>query len=246
MERPSDEQIIAGRVVRDAIKLGIALSEKEVTGLQLDARLEEFIKDNGCVPSLKGYQPPFSERTYKHTICLSRNQEAVHAVPKDAALSKEDLITIDLVVAHRGWHADSARTFTFSTDPAKKDMVAKIALIHTNALNIITPNLPIKLYSELCQRITEELCGMSVIKEFCGHGIGQHIHEPPQIPSCQTTSNEIFVVGKAYAIEPVIAFKKKYVLNEGDDGWTVSANCLTAHMEDTIFVSNVGIFNLTN
>jgi methionyl aminopeptidase len=247
MDRPSDEQIIAGRVVRDTIKLGITLCEKEVTGTQLDARLEEYIKDNGCVPSLKGYKPPFSERTYKHAICLSLNKQAVHGVPQDAPLSKDDLITIDLVAAYKGWHADSARTFTFSTDFAKKIMVEKITTVHTNALSIIAPNLPIKIYSEFCQRITEEICSASVLKEFCGHGIGRDIHEPPQIPCSQTNDNtNIFLVGRSYAVEPVIACKKQYILSDGDDGWVVSADCLTAHMEDTIFVSNVGIFNLTN
>ena len=246
MERPSDEQIVAGRVARDAIRLGIALCEKEVTGTQLDKRLEEYIKDNGCVPSLKGYKPPFSSRTYQHTICLARNKEAVHSVPNDAALSKDDLITIDLVVAYKGWHADTARTFTFSTDAAKKSMVEKIITIHTNALGIITPNMPIRVYAEFCQRITEEICGASVIKEFCGHGIGRDIHESPQVPCSQTNDNSIFLVGKSYAVEPVIALKKKYVLSDGSDGWAVSADCLTAHMEDTLYVSTIGVFNLTN
>lgn len=246
MERPSDEQIIAGRVARDAIKLGITLCEKEVTGTQLDTRLEEFIKDNGCAPSLKGYKPPFSDRTYQHTICLARNMEAVHGVPKDAALSKEDLITIDLVVSHKGWHADSARTFTFSADHTKKSMVEKVTTIHTNSLSIITPNLQIRVYAEFCQRIAEEICNAGIIKEFCGHGIGRDIHESPQVPSSRTCDDSIFQIGRSYAVEPVVALKKKYVLSDGDDGWVVSADCLTAHMEDTIFVSNVGVFNLTN
>ena len=246
MDRPSDEQIIAGRIVRDTIKLGITLCEKEVTGTQLDARLEEFIKDNGCVPSLKGYKPPFTERTYRHTICLSCNKQAVHGVPQDAPLSKDDLITIDLVASYKGWHADSARTFTFSADQAKKSMVEKITTTHTNSLSIITPNLPIRVYGEFCQRIAEEICGASIIKEFCGHGIGRDIHESPQVPSYKTNEDGIFQVGRAYACEPVVAIRKKYVLIEGDDGWVISADCLTAHMEDTIFVSNVGIFNLTN
>ncbi len=246
MERPSDEQIVAGRVARDAIKLGISLCEKEVTGTRLDARLEEYIKDNGCVPSLKGYKPPFTDRIYHHTICLARDNQAVHGVPQDAALSKDDLITIDLVVACKGWHADSARTFTFSTDHGKKSMVEKITTIHTNALGIITPSLSVRVYSEFCQRIAEEICGVSIVKEFCGHGIGRDIHEPPQIPCSRTNDTSIFQIGRSYAVEPVIALKKKYILSEGNDGWVVSADCLTAHMEDTIFISNMGVFNITN
>jgi methionyl aminopeptidase len=246
MSRPSDEQMIAGKVARDAIRLGITLCEKEITGIELDARLEEYIRDNYCVPALKGYKPPFTDRTYQHAICLSRNNQAVHGVPCADNLSRDDLITIDLVVSHKGWHADTARTFTFSTDHAKKSMVEKITTIHTNGVAIVTPNLPIRIYSEFCQRLAEEICGAGIIKEFCGHGIGREIHEPPQIPCSQTTNNGIFQTGRSYAVEPVLAFKKKYTLSHGSDGWVVSADCLTAHMEDTLFVSDIGVFNLTN
>lgn len=246
MQRPSDEQIVAGRIARDAIKLGISLCEKEVTGTQLDKELEGFIRDNHCAPSLRGYKPPSIERVYQHTICLATNNQAVHGVPGDATLSKDDLITIDLVVAHKGWHADTARTFTFSSDPQKKSMVDKIAIVHTNSLSIINPNLPIKFYAEFCHRIANEICNVEIIREFCGHGIGRFIHEPPQVPSSPTEENSIFIIGKAYAVEPVISLKKDYILSDGDDGWTVSADCLTAHMEDTIFISNLGVFNLTN
>ncbi len=246
MDRPVDEQIIAGRVARDAIKLGISLCEKEIAGTQLDKELETYIRDHHCAPALKGYKPPFTDRVYQHTICLALNNQAVHGVPQPSIVSRNDLVTIDLVVAHKGWHADTARTFTFSTDAQKRAMVERINTVHTNALSIITPSLQIKLYAEFCQRIANEICDVGIVREFCGHGIGRHIHEPPQVPSCPTEDNSVFTIGKSYAVEPIIAINRKYALNEGNDGWVVSADCLTAHMEDTIFVSNVGIFNLTN
>ncbi len=246
MHRPPDEQIVAGRVARNAIALGMCLCEKEVSGTQLDKEIETYIKDNGCFPALKGYKPPFTERIYQHTICLALNNQAVHGVPKDVPIKREDLVTIDLVVGHKGWYADTARTFTFSNNAVKKGMVTKIIAVHTNALGILTPNLKIKIYAEFCERVATEICDVGIVREFCGHGIGQHIHDVPQVPSSFTQSEEIFVKGKAYAIEPIISLNKKYTLVDGDDGWTVSADCLTAHMEDTIFVSDVGVFNLTN
>ncbi len=247
MERPSDEQVIAGRIARDAIKLGISLCEKEITGTQLDKELEGFIKDNHCVPALKGYKPPFSSgRAYNNTICLALNNQAVHGVPRDTIITRDDLVTIDLVVAHKGWHADTARTFTFSSDQQKIAMVDKITTVHTNSLSIINASLPIKLYAEFCQRIANEICEVGIVKEYCGHGIGKFIHEPPQVPSSPTEANDIFMVGRSYAVEPIISLKKNYVLSDGDDGWVVSADCLTAHMEDTVFVSDLGVLNLTN
>lgn len=247
MDKPNDEQIIAGRIARDAIKIGIEMCAKGTTGSKLDRRLEEFIKDNGCVPALKGYKPPFTDSTYEHTICLSRNNQAVHGVPHESVvITSDDLITIDLVVAHKGWHADSARTFTFSSDPQKKAMVDKVIAVHTNALSIITPSTSINIYSEFCSKIADEICKVGIVREFCGHGIGRFVHEPPQIPCVPSNENHIFEVGRSYAIEPVISLKKKYSLFVERDGWGVSANCLTAHMEDTIFISNYGIYNLTN
>jgi len=244
METPSTEQIIAGSLVRDAIKFGIELCKKPITGTQLDKQIEEFIKDNSGVPVLKGYKPPFTDKTYQHTICLSRNNEAVHGVPNELNVA-EDLITIDLVVGYKGWHADSARTFTYSSDLAKKAMVEKIQAVHNNSLSVIFPNASLNYYADYCQRIAA-ICRVGIVKEFCGHGIGRGIHEDPQVPCVPTFSHETFEVGRAYAIEPVIAAKHNYQLNEGDDGWVVRADCLTAHMEDTIFITSKGMINLTN
>ena len=245
MEVPSEEQIVAGRVARDAIKLGISLCGREITGVQLDKEIEQFIRDHNCFPALKGYKPPFSNRTYQHTICLSVNNQAVHGVPQDVVLTRDDLITIDLVVGNRGWFADTARTFTHSANLQKKMVAEKIAIIHTNSLSIISPNLPIEIYSEFCNKLASDVCDMTIINEFCGHGIGREIHEDPQIPSAPCGSKSVFATGKSYAVEPVIAVNKKYKLSQGDDGWAVLVDCLSAHMEDTIFVASVGIINLT-
>ncbi len=246
MEAPSEEQVIAGIIARDAIRLGINLCSKQVTGLQLDKTLEEFIRDNGCLPALRGYKPSFSKVPYEHTICLSRNNEAVHGVPTEVALTNDDLITIDLVVSHKGWHADTARTFTLSQDQQKIDLTKKIATIHNHSLSVITPNLPVSMYSEFCQTLAEDICGVKIIWQYCGHGIGKNIHEMPQIPCSKNTNKHVFEPGKSYAIEPVVAVDKNYRLYTTDgDPWTISTNCLSAHMEDTIFVSRAGIINLT-
>lgn len=247
MNYPCDEQIIAGKVARDAIKLGVELCAKGgITGEQLDRQLEEYIRDHQCVPSLKGYKPPFTDRTYYHTICLARNEAAVHGVPSSDFDPLNDLITIDLVVGHKGWHADTARTFTFSSSADKKNIAQAVHTLHTNALSIIQPNASILSYSSFCEKVANKICNVAIIREFCGHGVGRGIHEEPQVPCTPSYSNHIFEIGRSYAVEPVIAAKRDYKLLDGNDGWTVYANCLTAHMEDTIFVSQEGIINLTN
>lgn len=246
MKRPTDEQIYAGKIAREAIKLGMTICKNGTTGLALDKRLEEFIRDNKCSPAIKGYKPPFSDVEYKHTICLSLNNQAVHGVPQDIAIDQNDLITIDLVVEHRGMYVDTARTFTFSDDAAKLAMVEAIKTIHNSSLEIISPDMPINIYATFCDKVATDICKIKIIGEYCGHGIGKSIHELPQIPCIPTTSKDLFKVGHSYAVEPVVAQKKKYTLSHGKDGWVVNADCLTAHMEDTIFITSAGIINLTN
>jgi methionyl aminopeptidase len=247
MKQPPDEQVIAGTVAANAVLYGsMLLYGGNISAEQLDKKIEEYIRCMGCTPALKGYKPPFTDRVYNHTICLSVNNTAVHGVPQGYEINAaEDLVTIDLVVEHKGWYADTARTFTLSKNPEKTAIVAKIQKLHNAALQIISPNSSISEYSLFCEKIAQEVCDVSIIKEFCGHGIGKSIHENPQVPCTSNFSNDKFEVGRSYAIEPVIAAKSKYKIRDGADGWSVNADCLTAHMEDTIFIAEGGIINLT-
>lgn len=245
---PPDEQVKAGIVARDAIALGRKLcgQSDSLDAAKLDAEIESFIRDNGCTPALKGYKPPFSERTYEHSICLSLNQEAVHGVPEGKTINcLDDIITLDLVVRCNDWHVDTARTFTRTTKAKEALFVLTAEVICLGAQKAILPNKPMAMYGISVEKAAETL-GMSVIKEYCGHGIGRGIHELPQVVNYCNDYQHIFQVGRSYAVEPVLAQTKTYELNhEHEDGWTVRANTLVAHNEDTVFISSNGIVNLT-
>jgi methionyl aminopeptidase len=209
----------------------------------LDKELETYIRDNDGIPALKNYRPSFKFQPYQWAICVVRNEETVYGIPVKL-LAPSYIITIDLVVEYQGWYADTARTFTHADCPTKRQFVEVSQLIFAAALEAIAPQQPINLFGVMVESAAK-LQGYSIVREFCGHGIGKAIHTNPQIMNYDAPSAEVFEVGKSYAVEPILAVNNHYNLREADDGWTVIADCLTSHNEDTIFVGKEGIVNLT-
>jgi len=244
MYEPPEEQVIAGRIARDAIELARRLCLHDIEGLELDKQVEEFILDEGGKPALKGFHPSFSKKPYEWTICLAVDEDVVHGVPFKL-VSPSNVITVDLVVEYDGWFADTARTFTHGKNPKKKRFVDNSANIFNAALEMVIPQQVIDLYSMTIEE-GAEMFGYGVVNEYCGHGIGKEIHMPPQVCNRQTRNNDVFQVGKSYAVEPVLASKPTYSLsNKPNDGFSVKADCLASHNEDTVFVGRSGIVNLT-
>lgn len=246
MQEPPNEQIIAGKIARGAIQLAKKLCNSDINldGLRLDSELETYIRDKGGEPALKGYHPAFADRPYKWTICLGVNNDVVHGVP-DKIISRDDLITVDLVVKYQGWYVDTARTFTYSDDIIKQQFVKASRMIFEIAKDVVMPEQPMALFGTMVER-GAQIQGYSVIKDYSGHGIGRTIHAAPQVPSYYTPNTGTFQVGRSYAIEPVLAIESSYKLQHNEhDGFSVSANCLSSHFEDTIFISKKGTVNLT-
>jgi len=243
MKSAPNEQVVAGRIAREAVQLGIALSRTMIDGVRLDKEIEAFIRDEGGTPALKGYHPKFSQKPYEHTICLAINEGVVHG-PPIKLVGPSQLVTIDLVVEYKGWHADTARTFTHSDDPRLQQFVAASKLIHEMGLEAVAPHQPMNMFGLMIENAASTQ-GYGVVQEYCGHGIGKDIHMSPQILSYYSPKADPFESGKAYAIEPVLAIESAYKLIHENDGWTVTANCLASHNEDTIFVGDSGITNLT-
>lgn len=245
MESPANEQVRAGEIARDAIDFARELCSRGIEGLELDTQVEQFIRDSGGTPALKGYHPSFSKKPYEWTICLAVDEDVVHGVPFKL-VAPHNIITVDLVVGYEGWYADTARTFTFSTDKSKQQFVKNSTSIFNASLDMVMPQQLIDLYGMTVEE-GAEMFGYSVVNEYCGHGIGKEIHAPPQVCNTQTRTREVFQVGKSYAVEPVLAIKPTYSLrHEPNDGFSVKADCLVSHNEDTIFVGRNGVVNLTS
>ena len=244
MDSPSDEQVMAGRIANGAIALGRELCKGTLDAKRLDLEIETFIRDSGGEPALKGYHPSFSIKPYEWTTCVVIDNEAVHGVPIKL-IGKDHIVTIDLVVKYKGWYADTARTFTNSDDLRKRNFVKRSSYLFDLAVSVMDPGVRLSIFGE-CVTTCAKMFGMSVIKEFCGHGIGKIIHDEPQVLNYPTLTTEVFQVGQAYAVEPVLAINPTYKLQHNPhDSFTVVANCLTSHNEDTLFVGRNGVVNLT-
>lgn len=245
LNEPPEEQVFAGIIVAGSLKLAKELCRKPITGIKLDTEIETYIRDHGGKPALKDYQPPFSQVPYMHTICLATNMMVVHGLPTIETITKDDIVTVDLVVEYDGWYADAARTFTYGNNKAHKLFVNTCYQIFESAIaTSVMPNAKMYGYAKNLQDLTRAF-NFHIVDEFCGHGIGRDIHSDPLVYNHPELGwSETFIPGRSYAIEPVIA-ATKYNLSLDDNSWTFNANTYTTHFENTYFIGNDKVYNLT-
>jgi methionyl aminopeptidase len=214
--------------MKEVIKPGIST-------LELDIWIEEKLKLQGLISQAKGYMG------YKHSSCISINDEVVHGVPcKDKFLKDSDLVKVDICVSWKGYCADMARCFFVgdSSDEAKKLVeVAERALSKGISKAVSGARL-----TDISAAIQEEVekFGFGIVRDFAGHGIGKKMHEAPEILNFGKPGHgPILRPGMTFAIEPMITLGD-YKVFITDDGWTVKTRdkSLAAHVEDTIEVTD--------
>lgn len=220
--------------LRPFIKAGIKTKE-------LDQKAEAFIRSKGATPSFKGYEG------FPSTLCISINDEVVHGFPSERVLEDGDIISIDIGACYKGYHGDSA--WTYSVGEVSDD--AKYLLEHTEKA----------LYEGIKQAKVGNRIGdisyaiekyatehnLGVVKELVGHGVGTSIHESPDVPNYGTKGTGPKIRdGMVIAIEPMLTLGSPDIYIEDND-WTVKTvdSSLAAHFEHTIAVTNEGVIILT-
>ncbi len=189
-----------------------------VTTLEIDSFAEQFILDNGATPSFKGYGKP----AFPFACCISVNDAVVHGFPTKDELKEGDIVSVDVGVFKNGFHGDSAYTFALAgvdEDVKKLLAVTKASLykgiekaIHGNRVGDI---------SFAIQNYTEKEHGYGVVRDLVGHGLGEHLHEDPQVPNYGKKGTGVKLVeGIVIAIEPMINMGTKNVYHD-KDGWTI-------------------------
>lgn len=207
-----------------------------VTTKQLDTAAEEFIRSQGATPAFKGYHG------FPGSICASPNHMVVHGIPGTFALSRGDVISIDIGVIKDGWVADAARTFaveTISPVAAKLLDVTRESLFA--AVEQCRPGRRIGDLSHVVQSHVESH-GFSVIRTLVGHGIGRSMHEEPQIPNYGPAGKgPKLEEGMVLAVEPMIT-AGRHSVRMGDDGWSIYTQdgSLAAHFEFTVAITRDG------
>jgi len=228
-------QILAGilDVLRAEMRPGVSTGD-------LDTIAERMIRDAGAVPSFKGYgsNPPFPG-----SICASLNDEVVHGIPSPhRRLADGDLVSIDIGCILDGWHADCARTWTVGRVPRKVTELIDATRRGTEAgIAAAMPGNRIGDVGHAIESVAHRH-GYGIVRPFVGHGIGQQMHEEPQVPNYGRRGTGLLIEpGMCFAIEPMFNLGGDEVFVE-DDGWTVRTadGGLSAHFENTIAVTEGG------
>jgi len=234
----------AGRIVADALAMAREIAKEDVSTEDLNTRLEEYVLQKGGIPVFKGY------RGYPKSICASINEEIVHGIPDQRKLCNGDILSVDIGVEFNKYVADAAITIPIGEISEEAE-----SLLHVceEALNkAIEKTCANNKLSEVSRSIQDyvESKGLSVIRDYTGHGIGRQMHEDPQIPNFVSKellkADEILLQGMALAIEPMIC-AGKYDTEVLKNKWTVVTKDrkLSAHFEHTVVVTENGAEILT-
>jgi len=233
---------LAGNLGSAAMK---AVSEKirpGVTTGELDKVAYHVITRNGGIPAFKDY------RGFPGSICASVNEEVVHGIPGSRRLVEGDIISIDLGTILNGYYSDMARTFAVGeVSPEKQHLMDVTKASFFNGLEGFKKGNRLMNIAERVQD-TAEGEGFSVVTELVGHGIGEDLHESPDVPNFRFSGpNPRLHVGLVLAIEPMINMGVKDV-NWSKDGWTVvtADGEPSAHYENTVALTEDGLRILTD
>jgi methionyl aminopeptidase len=213
-----------------------------VTTLDLDQLAERLVRDGGAEPAFKGY------RGYPATLCASVNQEVVHGIPsRSRRLADGDIISLDLGVKMGGFFGDSAVTVPVGQVPERTLSLLQVTRASLDrAIEQVRPGARLSDVGHAVQTYVEAH-GYTIVREFVGHGIGEKLHEEPQIPNYGTPGRgPKLAVGMVLAIEPMVAMGRPETKVLAD-GWTAVTRdgSLAAHFEHTVAVSASGAEILT-
>ena len=227
----------AGRIVADTRQLVVEAVRPGVTTDDLDEVAAKHIAEQGATSNFKGY------RGFPKTICASINEEVVHGIPGKRVLKEGDLVSLDFGAIWEGYHGDSAIT-VFCGEPPSGE-AEKLVRITEEALQAgisqIKEGNRLSDIGHAVQQVIEG-AGLSVVREYVGHGIGQSMHEDPQIPNYGEP-------GRGPALKPGMVLAVEPMVNMGgwetrvlDDDWTVvtADGALSAHFEHTIALTEDG------
>jgi methionyl aminopeptidase len=236
--REIDLMAQAGAIVAGTLELVGGLVRPGVSTEALDSAAEEFIRSHpGATPSFKGLYG------FPKSLCISINDEIVHGIPSPKRILREgNIVSVDVGVFLNGFHADSAATFPvgeIAPDAQRLLDVTKEAL--TAGIAEARPGNHVGDIGHAIQKVAES-AGFGVVRELVGHGVGQRMHEDPQVPNHgQPRRGPRLQVGMTLALEPMIT-AGDYATRMLDDKWTVvtADGSLSAHFEHTVAITRDG------
>lgn len=232
----------AGRITGEALLAARDSIKPGMSTYDIDKVVHDYIVKQGAKPSFLGYSG------FPASACVSVNDEVIHGIPNRKRILKEgDIVKIDVGAFYKGFHGDSARTFPVGkTDAATQKLIDVTRESFYMGIKKLEAG---NRLGDVCSAIGEhiEKHGFGIVREFVGHGIGEHLHESPEIPNFGRPGRGVRLCsGMTLAIEPMVnaGSEKIYVL---PDGWTVKTadGSLSSHYENTVALTDNGVEILT-
>ena len=224
----------AGRILEIVHKELEKALHPGMTTKAIDRLGEEIIRSYGCIPSFLDYNG------YPASICVSVNDEVVHGIPSEHRIIREgDIVSLDAGVIYKGYHSDAARTHCVGeVSKEAQDLVRVTRECFFEGIKYAKEGNHLFDISGAIGDYAEEH-GYGVVRDLCGHGIGTHLHEAPEIPNFRMNRKGMLLkAGMTLAIEPMIT-AGGHEVDWLDDDWTVVTRdgSLAAHYENTVLIT---------
>ncbi len=233
---------IAGRLASEVLDFIAPHVKVGVTTDELDALCHDYIVNRQqAIPAPLNYAPP-GYRPFPKSICTSINHQVCHGIPGERVLKHGDIVNIDVTVIKDGWHGDTSRMYIVGQPSVAARRLCEVAYeCMWLGIDQIRPGATLGDIGHAIQRHAEGQ-GFSVVREFCGHGIGRRFHEEPQILHYgKPGTGERLVPGMVFTVEPMINGGRREI-RELADGWTIVTkdHSLSAQWEHTVLVTDAG------
>ena len=244
---------LAGRLASEVLDMLEPHVKPGVTTREIDRLAHEYITQvQQAVPATLGYQPP-GYPPYPASLCTSPNEVVCHGIPDDRPLRDGDILNIDVTVIKDGWHGDNSRMYVVGEGSIAAKRLCQLTFeAMWKGIVQVRPGARLGDIGHAIQTFAER-AGYSVVREFCGHGVGARFHEEPQVLHYGRPGTlEELVPGMIFTIEPMINLGRRDIKedrrgNRPYDGWTIVTRdrSLSAQWEHTVLVTETGYEVLT-
>jgi methionyl aminopeptidase len=233
---------IAGRLGAEVLDYITPFVKPGISTGELDKLCHDYMVNvQGTIPAPLNYTPP-GHVPYPKSICTSVNHQVCHGVPSDRVLKNGDVVNLDITVIKDGWHGDTSRMFMLGEVSIQAKRLVQVTYeAMWMGINKVKPGAALGDIGHAIQKYAESH-GCSVVREFCGHGIGAQFHEDPQVLHYGKPGTGLELqAGMIFTIEPMINAGKKDIRQLGD-GWTIVTkdHSLSAQWEHTVLVTDTG------
>lgn len=234
---------IAGRIAAKTLEMIEPYIQPGISTEELNTICHDYITN-----VQHSIAAPLGYHGFPKSICTSINEVVCHGIPNNLhKLKNGDIINIDITIIKQGFHADTSKMFIVGKPTKLGSALCEITQKSLYlAISIIRPGIRLKTIGQTIQKFIEEK-KFSLVREYCGHGIGKLFHETPHVLNYDADDNGVILKpGMTFTVEPMVNAGSRYVYTE-EDGWTVKTkdHNLSAQYEHTVLVNKTGCEILT-